>query len=183
MNFRRNEKQIREIGAGSKYVLSSFVQNSNVPVGRSTPCTTTRIPTGARRVPARVRTRARSRSSPTPLVTTTAPCARLPTTSATAASWASIWVIRTGGRGSPRWSWTGRLHAHLGRDVSPIDTRHIRSRLNGKNQVGEFCLQLTKSLHAGCIRFSWVHSLRLGGARTLRTTSCGLTLPTVSTSK
>jgi hypothetical protein len=167
------EKSTEKVGA-EIYALSTSYRNSNIPGGCPTPCPTTRIPTRARRVPACVRTRTRSWSSSTPLVTSTTPCTRLP------ATWASIWIVRAGSRGrTPRWTWG--LHTHLGWNLSTLDGRHIRSRLNGENQIREFGLQLTKSL--GGNMSSVGVCIAIGASRTFRTTSCGLTLPTVSTSK
>lgn len=112
----------------------------NIPGGCTTP-RTTRIPARARRVPARVRAGTGSWPSSAPLVTSPTPCTRLPT------AWTGIWIVRAGGRGcTPRW--TRRLHAHLGWNISTLDARHIRSRLNGENQIREFCLQFTEPLHA-----------------------------------
>ena len=126
-------------------------RTSNIPGGCTTP-RTTRIPTRTRRVPARVRAGTSSWPSSAPLVTSTTPCTRLPT------AWTGIWIVRAGGRGcTPRW--TRRLHAHLSWDISTLNARHIRSRLNGENQIREFCLQLTESLHAemalavGCLYY------------------------------
>ena len=124
----------------------------DVPGGCTTP-RTTRVPAGTRRIPARVRTGTSSRSSSTPLVTSpTTPCTRLPT------AWTGIWIVRAGGRGCTP-CWTRRLHAHLSWYISTLDARYIRSRLNRENQIREFCLQLTESLHAevalafGCLYY------------------------------
>ena len=115
---------VKGTNRGRIYVLlllvTHYALDLDVPVGSTAPCTS-RIPTGTgRRDPARVRAGASPWSSPTPLITSAAPCTCLPTART------GIWIVRAGGRRLAP-CWTRRLHSHLSWNISILDSRHIRS--------------------------------------------------------